>query len=80
MRCVNDGVDALAGEKCSQPLSAAEAADASRDRRWSGIGRRTRQRQDCRNIRLVSKPSRKRAGFRRAAENEQAKALQGAAP
>jgi hypothetical protein len=80
MRRVDDGVDALAGEKCSQPLSAAEAADALGNWRLRRMGRRPRKGQDRRNIGLVSKPSRKRAGFRRAAENEQAKALQGAAP
>jgi hypothetical protein len=80
MSRVDDGVDALAGEKRRQAIGAAKAADASGDRRWSGIGCRSRQRQDCRNIRLVSKPPRERARFRRAAENEQAKALQGAAP
>ena len=77
---VNDGVDALAGEKCSQPLSAAEAADALGNWRLRRMGRRPRKGQDRRNIGLVSKPSRKRAGFRRAAENEQAKAIQWAAP
>jgi hypothetical protein len=80
VRRVDHGVDALAGEKRRQPLGAAKAADASRDRRWSGIGRRSRQRQDCRNIRLIGDPPRERAGLRRAAENEQAKALQWAAP
>jgi hypothetical protein len=77
---VDDGVDALAGEKRSQPLSAAEAADALGNWRLRRMGRRPRKGQDRRNIGLVSKPSRKRAGFRRAAENEQAKTLQGAAP
>jgi hypothetical protein len=77
---VDDGADAICGEKRRQAFSAAKAADASRDWRWSGVGGRARKRQDCRNIRLVSKPARKRAGFRRAAENEQAKALQWAAP
>ena len=77
---VDDGADALSGEKRRQAFGAAEAADASRDWRWGGVGGRARKRQDCRNIGLISKPARKRAGFRRAAENEQAKALQWAAP
>ena len=77
---VDDGVDALAGEKRRQAFGAAKAADASGDRRWSGIGCRPRQRQDGRNIRLIGDPARERACFRRAAENEQAKALQWAAP
>jgi hypothetical protein len=80
MRRVDDGVDALSGEKCSQPLSAAEAADALGDWRLRRMGRRARKGQDRRNLGLVSKPSRERAGLRRAAEDEQARALQGAAP
>ena len=80
MGCVDNGVDALAGEKRRQAFGAAEAADALGNWRLSGIGRRARERQDRRNIGLVSKPPRERAGFRRAAENEQAKALQWAAP
>ena len=77
---VDDGVDALACEKRGQAFGAAEAADASRDRRWSGVGGRSRQRQNCRNIGLIGDPPRKRACFRRAAENEQTKRRQGAAP
>ena len=77
---VDDGVDALAGEKRRQAFGAAKAADASGDGRWSGIGRRSRQRQDGRNIRLIGDPPHERACFRRAAENEQAMALQWAAP
>ncbi len=77
---VDNCVDALAGEKGRQALGAAEAADALGNWRLSGIGRRPRQRQDRRNIRPVGKPSRERARLRRAAENEQAKALQWAAP
>jgi hypothetical protein len=80
VRRVDHGVDALAGEKRSQAFGAAKAADASGDRRWSGIGGRSRQRQDCRNIRLIGDPPSERAGLRRAAEDEQAKTLQGAAP
>jgi hypothetical protein len=48
--------------------------------RVSRIGRGPRERHDRRNVGLVSKPARKRAGFRRPAENEQAKAIQWAAP
>jgi hypothetical protein len=80
MGCVDNGVDALAGEKRRQAFGAAKAADASSDRRWSGGGRRPRQRQDCRNSGLIGDPPRERARLRRAAENEQAKALQWAAP
>ena len=80
MRRVDDGVDALARKKRRQALDAAEAADALGDRRWRRIGGRSRERQDRRDIGLVGKPPRERARLRRAAENEQAKALQWAAP
>jgi hypothetical protein len=77
---VNNDVDALAGEKRRQAFGAAKAADASRDWRRSRFGRRPRKRQDCRNIGLIRDPPRERAGLRRAAENEQTKRLQWAAP
>ncbi len=77
---VDNGVDVLSGEKRREAFGTAKAADASRDWRWSRIGRRAGKRQDCRNFRLIGDPPRKRARLRRAAENEQAKALQWAAP
>jgi hypothetical protein len=77
---VDDGADALSDEKRREALGAAETADALGNWRLSGIRRRSRQRQDRRNVRFVGDPSRKRARFRRAAENVQAKALQWAAP
>jgi hypothetical protein len=77
---VDNGADVLTGEECRQAFGAAEAADALGNWRLRGIGRRPRQRQDGRNIGLVRKPPGKRAGFRRAAENEQTKALQWTAP
>jgi hypothetical protein len=77
---VNNGVDALAGEKRRQAFGAAKAADASRDWRRSRFGRRPRERQDCRKVGLIGDPPRKHAGFRGAAENEQTKRLQWAAP
>jgi hypothetical protein len=77
---VDDGADALAPKKCYQALDAAEAPDALGNWRLSRIGCCAGKRQDWRNIGLVSKPPRKRACLRRAAENEQAKALQWAAP
>ena len=80
MRRVDDGVDALSGEKRRQAFGAAKATDASRDWRWSGVGRRAGKRQDCRDIKVNGDPPRKGACLRRAAENEQAKALQWAAP
>ena len=77
---VDNGVDVLTGEKCRQAFGAAKAADAARDWRWSGVIRRPRQRQDRRNLALIGDVPRKRARLRRAAENEQAKALQWLAP
>ena len=77
---VDYGVDVLAGEKRRQAFGAAKAADALGNWRRSRFGRRPRQRQDRRNIRLIGDLSRKRARLRRAAENEQTKRLQWAAP
>ena len=77
---VDDGVDALAREKRGQAFGAAEAAGALRNRRRRGIGGRARKRKDRRDIGLIGDPPRERARFRRAAENEQAKAVQAAAP
>ena len=77
---VDNGVDMLSSEKRRQAFGPAEAADASTDRSWGGVGCRPRQRQDCCNIGLIGDPARKGARLRRAAENEQAKALQWAAP
>jgi hypothetical protein len=77
---VDDGANALACEKPGQTFDAAEAADALRNRRQGRIGRRARKRQCRRDIGLFGDPARERARFRRAAEDEQAKALQCAAP
>jgi hypothetical protein len=80
MGCVDDRVDALALEIGGQACGAAEAADARRDRRRRGPGRRARKREDCLGVGVIGDPPRQRGSLRRAAENEQAKALQGAAP
>jgi hypothetical protein len=77
---VDNGVEVLTCEKRRQALGAAKAADSPRDWRWSRIGRRARQRQDRLNLGLIGDLPRKRARLGRAAENEQAKALQWAAP
>jgi hypothetical protein len=77
---VDDGADPLAKEKCAQALDAAEAADALRNGRSRRVGRRPRERQDRRDIGRAGEAPREGARLRRAAENEQAKARQGAAP
>ena len=80
MRRVDDRADALGCEIGGQPLRPAEAADAPRNWRRLGLGGYARKRQNWRNIRLTRDPPRERGALRRAAENEQAKAVQGAAP
>jgi hypothetical protein len=80
MRRVDYGVDALVGEKGPKAVCAAEAADPQRNRRRRGIGRRARERQSGFDLGVVSDPPRQRACFRCAAENQQAKSLQRAAP
>jgi hypothetical protein len=77
---VDNCVDVLSGEKGRQAFGPTEAADASLDWRWSGVGCRACKRQDRRNIGVIGDPPRKRARLRRAAENEQTKRLQWAAP
>jgi hypothetical protein len=77
---VDDRADPLAPKEGGQTFGAAKAADALGDRRWRGIGGRPRKRQDRRDIGLICDPPGERARFRRAAENEQAKARQWAAP
>ena len=77
---VDDGADMLGIDIGGQALGAAEAADALRNRRPGRIGRRARKRQRRCDIGLIGDPARERARFRRAAENEQTKAVQKAAP
>jgi hypothetical protein len=77
---VDNDADALADKKCGQALGAAKTADALGNWRLSRIGGRPRERQDWRDIGLVSEPSSERAGFRCPAENKQTKAVQWAAP
>jgi hypothetical protein len=77
---VDDGANALACEKPGQTFDAAEAANALRDRRSGRIGRGARKRQCRCDIGLFGDPAREPARFRRAAENEQTKAVQKAAP
>jgi hypothetical protein len=80
MRRVDDGADELGLEIGGQAFGAAEAADAQRDWRRARIGGRARKRQSGPDTRLIGDPPRQRARFRRAAENEQTKAIQWAAP
>jgi hypothetical protein len=77
---VDDSADAFARDIRGQTVGAAEAADALRNRRWRRIGGRARKRQDRRDMGLSGDPPGEPARFRRAAENEQAKARQWAAP
>jgi hypothetical protein len=80
MSSVDDGVDAFFRDIGGEARGAAEAADAGRDRRRRGTGRCARKREDGVDLGIIGDPPRERTRFRRAAENEQAKALQGAAP
>jgi hypothetical protein len=80
MSRVNHRIDALGREIGAEAGGAAEAADPERNRRRRGIGGRARKREDRLNLGLAGDPPRERARLRRAAENEQAKAIQGAAP
>jgi hypothetical protein len=77
---VHHRIDVFARQEYGQTLGAAEAADALRYGRWRRIRGRSRKRQEGRDIGLIGDPPRERARFRRAAENEQTKALQWAAP
>ena len=80
MSRVDHGLNALGRKKGGEASDAAEAPGPRRDRRRRGIGRRARERKDCADLRLLGDPPRQRARFRRAAENDEAKAVQGAAP
>jgi hypothetical protein len=77
---IDHGVDALGLEIRRKTLGAAEAADPLRDRRGRGVRGRAGERQERRDAGLIRQAPRERAGFRCSAENEKAKALQGAAP
>jgi hypothetical protein len=77
---IDHGVDPFAFEVGGQACRAAETADPDRNRRRSRIGGCAREREDRLDFRLARDPPRQRGGLRRAAEDEQAKLLQGAAP
>jgi hypothetical protein len=77
---IDDGVDTLQAKIGDEALAPAEAADALRDWSGRGIGGRAGERQDGFDARLVRDAAGERARFRRAAEDEQAKALQVTAP
>ncbi len=72
--------DAFGLEIGCQALDAAEAADPLRDRRRRRAGGRPRERQEGVDAGLAREAAGERARFRRSAENEEAKALQGQAP
>jgi hypothetical protein len=77
---VDHRIDALLSEIGRKARRAAEAADPDRDRRGRGIDRRAGEREDRLDPSVAGNPPSERARFRRAAENEYAKLLQGAAP
>jgi hypothetical protein len=77
---IDDPVDALRGKIGGKTLGAAKAAEAPRNGRRRGIGGRARERQNWRDAGLNGEAQRQRACFARAAEDEQAKALQRTAP
>jgi hypothetical protein len=77
---INDSVDTLARDIGSQTRRVAEAANPLTDRRRGGIGGCARERQNGTDIGIIGDPPRKGAGLRRAAKNEQTKAVQRAAP
>ncbi len=77
---IDQRVDALSREIGGKAVDAAEPADPPRNGRARGIRGRARERQDRRDVGLGGKAARQRARFAGAAENEQAKALQGTAP
>jgi hypothetical protein len=80
MSRVDHRVDALALKIRGEALYAAKAADAQRDRRRGRIRRHSGQRQNRRDVGVAGDAPRERARLSRAAEYEQAKALQAAAP
>jgi len=77
---IDHSIDAFAFEVGGEARPAAETADPDRDRRRSGIGGRARERKDRLDLGFARDPPRQRGRLGRAAENEQAKLLQGAAP
>jgi hypothetical protein len=77
---VDHRIDALAREIRGEALGAAKPADAQRDWRRRGVRRRAGERENRGDIALARDAPRERARLRRAAEYEQAKALQAAAP
>ena len=77
---VDDRIDALGLEERREALGAAEAADPLGDRRGRRLCGRARERQERGHSGVAGETARERAGFGRAAENEQAERLQGAAP
>jgi hypothetical protein len=80
MRRVDHRIDALARKIRGEALGAAKAADAQRDRRRCGVRRRAGEREKRRDIALARDAPRERVSLRRAAKDQQAKALQAAAP
>ena len=77
---VDDSCDLLPGEIGGQTLGAAEAAHSLWDRLRGGIGGGACERQDRRHPRFTGEAVREGARFARAAQDEQTKTRQRAAP
>jgi hypothetical protein len=77
---IDHGVDALGLEISGKTLGAAEAADPLRDRRRRRLRGCAGEREERRDAGLIRQAARERTCFRGSAENEEAKALQGATP
>jgi G3E family GTPase len=71
MRRVDHRLDALLVEIVGEPLGAAEAADAHRNRRGGGVRCAAGERQRGLDIAALRQPSRQRAGFAGSAKQEQ---------
>jgi hypothetical protein len=77
---IDNGVNLVVSDVARQTFGAAKSADAQRDRRSCGVCRGTSKRKDRREVGRARDAPSQRARFGRAPKNEQAQALQGAAP
>jgi len=77
---VDNDVDVFARDVGGEAGGGAEAADPNRNRRGRRIGGRAGERENGGDFGFAGDPPRQRARLRSSAENEQANALQRAAP